>query len=332
MKFHIKIILALLVLLTLASCGRKAESSTSGIDLEKQVQDINEALTEKDQIFVEDDVSYWTTLKVEISPFLNAQWLNKQRGPLKKLLEKELDQDVEISLGQDYSATIEALKNGEIHLALLSPSQYVLAQDFGAKAILRTLSYEIDKDGDIDFEKDYTSSKYSQLITKKDSDIKSLADLKGKRLAVANYLSTTGFILPLNLLTIHGLNPTEDIEWVNVGSHDKAVEAVYYGDVDAAFTYKDARTLFKSKLKDIFETTRVVLVSDPLPSDVVAVAAGIDEEYIEALKEAFLNLSSSEKGRDAIYNIYQWTDFIQVNDEDYSQIKAMIKRHEREDF
>lgn len=326
MKSYLKIFLVLIVLLVLAACN-KATNIPSEVD---QHKDLTQDL--EDEVISEDLVNYKDTLRIEISPFLNSQWLNKQRGPLEKLLKEELDQDVEVSLGQDYSATIEALRKGEIHLALLSPSQYVLAQDSGAKAILRTLSYVIDEDGDIDFSTDYTSSKFSQLITKKDSDIHSLSDLKGKKLAVANFLSTTGFLLPMDLLTSQGLDPTKDIEWINVGSHDKAVEAVYNDEVDAAFTFKDARGLFRSKLKDIFETTKIVMVSQPIPSDVLAVIPGIDDEYIEVLKGALFNIASSEEGRDIFYNIYQWTGFTEVDEEDYGHIKALIRRHEREDF
>jgi len=78
---------------------------------------------------------------------------------------------------------------------------------------------------------------YSVLVARKDSGLKSLEDMAGKKLGYADPNSTSGFLIPSTELTSMGIN--EDFfESVNfMGGHEPGVLGVLNGDVDASFTW-----------------------------------------------------------------------------------------------
>lgn len=86
----------------------------------------------------------------------------------------------------------------------------------------------------------------SEILVKKDSKIKSLKDLKGKKIALQDVTSTAGYTFPLATLKKEtGINATKDMKIVNVKGHDQAVISLLNGDVDAAAVFQDARTIVK---------------------------------------------------------------------------------------
>ena len=180
------------------------------------------------------------TLEVQLIPSRDASVLDAQREPLQKLLEDELDMDVNVTIATDYNALIEAMASEQVHVGLLATTAYVLAADEGAaEVILKSLRYDVNDDGSLKYDEPLVAGYYSQLLVNKDSGITSVADLKGKKIAVSSFTSTSGFVWPANLLADNGLNPETDVEWINAGGHDNAVLAVFNGEADAAFTFKD---------------------------------------------------------------------------------------------
>ncbi|GIW22853.1 MAG: hypothetical protein KatS3mg068_1860 [Candidatus Sericytochromatia bacterium] len=78
------------------------------------------------------------------------------------------------------------------------------------------------------------------IIVRKDSNINTLKDLKGKRFAFGDPISTSSHIFPKMLLIKNGINP--DTDFVNVlfaGTHDSVVLSVYNKKVDAGATFSD---------------------------------------------------------------------------------------------
>lgn len=330
MKRKLSFFLILALVLTLAACKKTEEADKLALEEVEEV--LEEEGPQKEP--QEEDLSWdhYELLKLEISPFLNSSWLAKQVKPLEYLLEEHLGQEVQVSLGKDYESTARKLKNKEIHLALLPPALFVLAQEDGAQGLLKSLYYQLDDEGDIDPHQALTGQKSSILLTKEDSPIRSVKDLKGKKVAIANYLSATGFILPSQVLINNGLDPLEDIDWLTLGSHDKVLEAVYNGHADAGFTFSDIRYLFKDKLADVFEVTRLVDKSQAIGSDVLAANQAIDQDYLDKITEVFLEIESSELGQDLLLNISQWAGFAHLDLEDYEELRSLIRRHEKMDY
>jgi len=99
----------------------------------------------------------------------------------------------------DYDALVEAFATREIDLAWNGPISYVhIKQRLNDPCRVVAM-----RDVDINFR--------TQLFTRRDSSITTLADLKGKRVALGSRGSAQAGLLPYYFLKQHGLDPQRDL-------------------------------------------------------------------------------------------------------------------------
>jgi phosphonate transport system substrate-binding protein len=275
------------------------------------------------------------TLEVQLIPSRDAAYLDAQRLPLQQLLEAQLGMDVNVTVATDYNALIEGMASEQIHVGLLATTAYVLAADEGvAEAILKSLRYDVDDMGRQMRGKPLVSGYKSQLVAASDSGIKSVKDLKGRKIAIASFTSTSGFVWPANLLADNGLDPEKDVEWLNAGGHDNAILAVFNGEADAAFTFKDARSLFEKESFHGDLMKKVVLVTDTseIPNDTISVIPRLDPDLKEKVRKAFINLAKDPKGLEIIQKIYNHEGYAPAKDSDYNEVRTYLERKESWSF
>jgi phosphonate transport system substrate-binding protein len=275
-------------------------------------------------------------LKVQLNPARDAEKMEAQRKPLQDLLSEKLGMDVEVTVATDYNALIEAMASEQVHVGMLATTQYVLAADEGhAEAILASLRYDVNDDGSPMLDKPLVAGYYSQLIVDKDSGITSVEELKGKRIAVSSFTSTSGFVWPANLLADHGLNPETDVEWINAGGHDNAVLAIMNGEADAAFTFKDARTTYFSEednYSDIMETCVFLMNTTIIPNDTISVIPNLDPDLKEKIKQAFLDITKNEDEIAIMRDVYSHEGYSEAVDSDYDKVREYLKRKDEWSF
>ncbi|MCH7712890.1 MAG: phosphate/phosphite/phosphonate ABC transporter substrate-binding protein [Chloroflexi bacterium] len=102
-------------------------------------------------------------------------------------------------LYSDYDAMIDAFVSGDIDLAWNGPLGYVKIK----RLISRPCSVIAMRDVDINF--------MTHFITRHDSDISTVEDLKGKSFAFGRRSSEQAGLLPLHFLKELGINPKEDL-------------------------------------------------------------------------------------------------------------------------
>lgn len=274
-------------------------------------------------------------IQVQLIPSRDMAYLDAQRLPMQQLLEAELGRKVNVTVATDYNALIEGMAAGQIHVGLLATTAYVQAADEGAaEAILKSLRYEVDDNGKLLRDLPMVSGYRSQLVAHVNSGIKTVSDLKGKKIAIASFTSTSGFVWPANLLADANLDPEKDVTWLNVGGHDNAIMAVYNGQADAAFTFKDARNLFE---KESFYTdlqSRVVLVSNTteIPNDTISVIPNLEPKLKEAIRTAFINMVSNPEGLTIMQKIYNHEGYAPAADSEYDMVRTYLQRQKQWKF
>jgi len=274
-------------------------------------------------------------LEVQLIPSRDQEYLNAQRAPLQELLEKELGMKVNVTVATDYNALIEAMAAKKVHVGFLATTSYVLAADEGhAEAILKSLRYDVDDQGNLLMDQPLVDGYKSQLVARADANIKSVQDLKGRKVAVASFTSTSGFVWPANLLADNGLDPQKDVTWVNAGGHDKAILAVFNGEVDAAFTFKDARNSFKNEpfYNDLMQKVVFVLNTSNIPNDTISVIPSLAPELKTKIQNAFINIMKDPAGAEIMRKIYSHEGYAPVKDEEYAQVRTYLKRKDSWDI
>lgn len=285
----------------LAGCGNNEEASTSSGS--------NGEGAEKKE------------LTVQFVPSQNADTLEAKAKPLEKLLSDELDRPVKVSVSTDYNTIVEAMASKKVDVGFLPPTAYVLAKDQGAAdVILQAQRYGVnDKDGSPTDE--LVDSYKSMFIVKKDSGIDSLEDLKGKKIGYQNVTSSAGYVWPAASLMDVGLDPLKDVQPVTLKGHDQAVISLLNGDIDAAVTFQDARTIVQKDYEDVFDQTKVIHYTEPIPNDTVAVQSDMDEDLRKDIQEAFINIGKDEEGKKIIRDIYTHEGYVKADDSKFEIVR-----------
>jgi phosphonate transport system substrate-binding protein len=164
-----------------------------------------------------------TTLRVTTIPEEAASEEIRKFGPIAKYLESKLGMKVVFTPVSDYPAAVEALVNKNVELAWLGGFTHVQAQVRSGGKIIPIAQREED------------TKFQSVFITKTDSGIKTLADLKGKQVSFGSASSTSGHLMPRSFLLQANINPDKDFKRVAYsGAHDATIASVVSGKVDAA--------------------------------------------------------------------------------------------------
>jgi phosphate/phosphite/phosphonate ABC transporter binding protein len=140
------------------------------------------------------------------------------------------------------------------------------------------------------------------IVARKDSGLKALADLKGKRFAFVDPKSASGYVYPRAMLIEKGLVPDSDFkETIFTGGHDKVIAAVLEGRADAGAIYEGALDIAKAEGKPT-ENLVTLASTDPIPHDAITVRIGLDVGLAKKIQTALVDLDKSAAGRRVIAN------------------------------
>ena len=259
-------------------------------------------------------------LRVGFVPAEDAQQVMQNAQPLVEILRKELGMEIEPFVATDYTGIVEALRVHKLDVAFLAPASYVLAKnEADIKVILKS-------------ERKGIPFYYAAIITRADSSIKTLDDLRGKTFAFGDTLSTTGHVFPRKMLKERGIDPTRDLKQILYsGGHDATVLAVLNGKVDAGATYANSPdgndTAWMRYLKDPADVKRIraIAFSEPIPADNLVVSGALDPQIVKRLEDIFIELSRDAKGKTMLRDLYQIDGFVTATDQDYDSVREAFK-------
>jgi len=197
-----------------------------------------------------------------------------------------------------------------------------------AKAILTSELTANDKETGLPLEGQLTGTFKGEILVKADSAIKTLSDLKGKKIATLSPNSASGYIYPVAELKDAGIDPTTDCILTTVNDIPSEMTAVLNGQQDACFVFEGARNVFAGKFKeyDLFKDLRVLyLTKGDIPNDAIAVQTNMDENLKEQVKQVFLNMANDEDGRSAMA-LWSHKGYGEATESAYDTIKGYTEK------
>lgn len=255
-------------------------------------------------------------------PSEESSGLKQDFDPVLKMLEKETGKEVKFQQATDYAAIIEGQRAGKIDIAKYGPFSYVLAGRKGVRA--QAVAAQVKKKG---MKPGYKSFG----ITEPGSEIRSLADFRGKKVCFVDPTSTSGYLYPTAGLMEAGVDPKKDIQPVYSGGHDAAALAVASGECAAGFAYDTMveRQLVQQGQLEPGEL-RTVWRSRTIPGDPVAISRGVDRKVRERITTALREKANSDylrshgfcDGKCRIGDINGW-GFTEVDDSYYDSIRRV---------
>ena len=253
-------------------------------------------------------------LRVTTIPEEAATEQTRKFGPIAVYLEKKLGMKVEFTPVSDYPAAVEALVNKKVDLVWFGGFTHVQAQLRSGGKIIAIAQREED------------TKFQSVFITKTDSGIKTLADLKGKQVSFGSQSSTSGHLMPRSFLLQANINPEKDFKRVAYsGAHDATIASVVGGKVDAAAlditVWKKfvAENKVDTKAVDVFYTTGTYFNYN------WSVHADMPIAQRNLIQKALFDLDMNTPEGKEILTLNRATRYVPTKEENYKGLEAAAK-------
>lgn len=204
---------------------------------------------------------------------------------------------------------------GLIDITFSNPFIYVkIADRYGARAFARI----VEAGGQENFR--------GQIIVRADNqEIKTLADLKGKRLIAVDPTSAGGYLYPWGLILESGLRQEDFAEIAFApgpgGKQEKVVMAVYSGKYDVGLIREGTLEVVKDKIDR--NQIRVLAYSHWYPGWVYAARRGFDRDKLAKIKEALLALDYENPEHRQILDNAGFIKIIPAQDEDFDVVRRL---------
>ncbi len=167
-------------------------------------------------------------IKIGLVPEQDIRKMAARYEPLAEYLSKVLDLKVTLIYLDNYGEVCDKFIYRQLDAAFFGSFSYALThKKAGVEPIVRP-----DYQG--------TSTYRGLIVVREDSNIRSVQDMKGKRLALVHQATYAGYLYPLYYFKEYGIDNLEAYfkEIIFTGSHDKAIFALLRDEVDVA-TPKD---------------------------------------------------------------------------------------------
>jgi len=212
--------------------------------------------------------------------------------PLLQLLSKELKQNVKLQSVDKYAAFEKGLAEGKYDLVFIHPAH------IGLTAV-RKNGYE-----GIATAKGFTDYR-ARVLVANNSPLKSIQDLRGKKIGVPSIESITTFMFTANLRELGFPQPEK--AFTATRYQDAVPFMIENGFVDAGVTGSGA--VAKAW---VAKGGRILAEAKPVPIKQFLASKKLSESDREKLKSLILNLSENEAGRNALSKI-NMTGFVPWN-------------------
>lgn len=296
---YIVVFVGILILLVSAIGYFQLFPRSKKIDLSQWVQVNNPSRNEKE-------------LKFAIASMVSAERTWHSYKDLVRIVSEKVGLKSNIILRSSYKDVRNMLEQDKLDIGFVCTGTYIAS--FESKSLELLVVPE--------FEKGLEYKCY--IITHKNSSIYKNIELRGKVFAYTDPESNTGCIVPKWVFKKIDIKETDLKKVVFTGSHDKSINAVSNGYIDAAAV--DA-LIYHSMVKhdpSLKAKIRVIWESPSFGIPPIVVNKTIDTEKKENLKQALLNFGKTDKEKDILKEL-QITRFKEPDPESYRSVIKIWK-------
>jgi phosphonate transport system substrate-binding protein len=256
---------------------------------------------------------------VTVLPDETPTVLQRRFEPLGRYLSERLGVRTEFHPVSDYPATVSALAGGQVDLVWYGGFTFVQAYYATGKTARPLVMRDID------------ARFRSVFITRPDSGIRSLADLRGRSFVFGSESSTSGHLMPRYFLMQNGIDPDRDFAGPPSysGAHDATITWVASGRADAGALNI---AVWERKVREGAVDPRQVVVFWTTPEYVDytwAVRGDLDADFgagfTERLRQAFLDLDPANPAHKEILDLQSAGRFIPAKPEDFRGVEEAAR-------
>jgi len=234
--------------------------------------------------------------------------------PLADHISEKINHPVRLETAKTFLTFWKRVKQQRYHLVHYNQLHYILSEEEqGYEAIAKNSELG-------------SASIQSMITVNKNSDIKSLADLKGKNVAFGGgKLAMVSYVANRVALRENGLKDT-DYQWEFIKNPPKAVISAYERDVDAAGVGRNTAK-FPMVTKAIgVDSMKEIYVGEEMPHLPWAVSDDLPEELVDKIKEVLLSLSETSEGKNVLKQA-KLSNILPASDKEYDGIREIYAKY-----
>lgn len=247
---------------------------------------------------------------VGIYPLHNPKRLAELYGPIVDSLNAGIPQaHFRLEASRNYEEFEKKLFSGYFNFAISNAYQTVRSLKYGYRVF--------GKMGDDEMFRGI-------ILVRKDSNIRTLRDLKGKKVSYPAISALAGTMMPQYYLQTHGIDVNRDIENLYVGSQESSIMNVLRGHVAAGATWTVPWKAFVLENPEMAAQLEVKWQTEPLPNIGCVVRDDVPPILAEKVGKALIGLGRTKEGR-VMLNRLGITRFEHATDESYRPVRQYLK-------
>ena len=250
-------------------------------------------------------------VRVAIQPNYSLAVMSRRYRPLITYLSEETGYRVEQVSSLSQTNYLSAIEGARADIAFLNPLLYLQAvKTKGAYPLVRVINW------------DGSDHYRGVIITRADSKIRTLQDLRGCIAMTSSKKGVGGYLGQYKLLRENGIDPDRDLTVVVGRTQDEVARSVFRGKVKVGFVREDFVTALAPAI-DLREI-RVIAYTDFFPPWCFVAFKSTDPGVAEAIKQALLNLDPNNANHRRILEQSEAARFIEASDSDYDSVRAIV--------
>ncbi len=234
--------------------------------------------------------------------------------PLARYLSERTGLDVKLTILPRYENILAGFPSQKMDAAFFGSMTYVLARrQLDIEAIVRPVRA------------DGSSTYHGMIFVRKDSGIRSIRDMRGKRFAFVSRDTIAGYVLPLVYFNKAGIQYKSYLrEAYFTGTHEDAIRDVLDRKADVGAAKNTEFERLAQADPRIREELRVLALSPEMPENSLAVRKDLDPAVRSVLKQALLTMDLDPSGN-AVLRQFGAEKFIECREEDYDPVVKYLR-------
>lgn len=229
--------------------------------------------------------------------------------PLSRYLSKKAGVQITLKILPRYGNIIDNFVSEKMDGAFFGSFTYTLAH---AKLGVQVIARPESRDG--------KSTYQGFIFVRKDSGIKTVRDMAGKRFAFVDKATTAGYLLPLAYFKQYNVDYRSYLKEIYfTGTHEDAIYDVLNGKADIGAAKNTVYERLAESDAKIADDLVVLERSPNVPENALAVRKDLDEAVKQRLTEVLLSMHTDPEGR-AVLEVFGEGRFIATSDADYQPV------------
>lgn len=245
-----------------------------------------------------------TELTLGVFPYVSPGQLVSFHTPLKDYLAKSLKRPVTLVTAPDFRSFFERTSQGQYDILITAPNlgRYAETHD-GYKRLAQT-----------------GHTVQGIFLTRKDSNIQKIEDLRGKTIMIAQPISIL-FQMAEHLLREKGLVPGESVTIIETRTHNNSMYAPLRGEADASVT---GTLLWQVLGKEQKDQMRIIGMTEEAPGFMVMANKRLSTKDIAKIKALLLNYHRAA-GSEPYFEATGYKQFLKINDATMKRLDPYTK-------